>query len=826
MRVPLSWLKEYVDITLPVEELAERMTMAGLEVAATERVGAEWDRDKLVVGQVVEVKPHPNADRLVIAMVDDGRGKPLVAVTGAPNVKVGDRGLKVPFARLGATLIDGHSEEYRLFTVQPAVIRGMASEGVVCSEKELGLSDDHTGVMILDDDAPVGMSLADYLGDVVLDLDLTPNLARCLSMIGVAREVAALTGQKLRVTPPEMTALGPPIEGQIELEIADPDLCPRYSATLIRGVQIGPSPRWMQRRLTLAGMRPVNNIVDITNYVMLEWGQPLHAFDYDRLPQKRIVVRRARPGESITTLDGVHRALTEDMLLITTGEEPVAIAGVMGGANTEVGAFTKNILLESANFDFISNRRTAQALKLPSEASARFGRGVDPELTIPAVKRASELMRVLAGGTIARGIADAYPRKPPVKHIELTTAEVERILGMEVSIERITRILKSLEFEVEMVQDQSGEGVGPRTSDFGLLVTVPSHRLDVSIPADLIEEIARIIGYDHIPATLMDDTLPPQRRNRALEGEERVRDILVGCGLTEVITYSLTNPQSEARLYPLPAEAPTPDYIRLTNPISSDRVVMRRTLMSSLLENLRLNLKHTDRVTIFEIGRVYLPREGEKLPQEPRRLALAMTGPRHARSWLTPSAEEMDFYDLKGVVETLLARLHLTDWEFAPAQHPTFHPGRAARLMVDGRELGVLGEVHPLVRAHFDLPDQRICLLELDLEGLLAVAERAHYYQPISRFPAVTQDIALVVDEDVPAQRVEDLIVKAGGKLLREVTLFDLYRGAQIPEGKKSLAYALTFQADDRTLTDEEVAELQRRIQRRLEEEIGARLRG
>ena len=812
MRVPISWLKEYVDIVLPLEELAERMTMAGLEVAAIEQVGAEWDRDRLVVGEIVEVKPHPNADRLVIALVDDGGGKPLVAVTGAPNVKVGDRGLKVPFARLGATLIDGHSEEGRLLTIKPAVIRGVASEGVVCSEKELGLSDDHTGIMILGDDALVGVPLADVLGDVVMDLDLTPNLARCFSMIGVAREVAALTSQKLRITPPEMLAKGPPIEGQIEIEIADPNLCSRYSATLIRSVEIGPSPRWMQRRLALAGMRPINNIVDITNYVMLEWGQPLHAFDYDRLPQKRIVVRRARPGETITTLDGVPRALAEEMLLITTGEEPVAIAGVMGGADTEVGAFTKNILLESANFDFISNRRAAQTLKLPSEATARFGRGVDPELTIPALRRASELMRLLAGGTIAQGIADAYPRRFPIKRIELTTVEVERILGVGVSVERVVEILESLEFQCQVRGD-------------AILVTVPSHRLDVSIPADLIEEIARIVGYDRIPATLMDDTLPPQRLNLALGGAERVRDVLVDCGLTEVITYSLTHPESEARLYPVPAEAPMPETVRLANPISSERVVMRRTLMNSLLENLQLNLKHTDRVVVFEIGRVYLPRQGEKLPEEPRRLAVAMTGPRHVPSWLSPSAEEMDFYDLKGVVETLLARLHLAEYAFAPTQHPTFHPGRAARLIVGGRELGVLGEVHPLVRAHFDLPEGRVCLMELDLDGLLALAERTHYYQPLSRFPAMIQDIALVVGKEVSAARVRELILRAGGELLREAVLFDLYCGEQIPEGEKSLAYSLTFQADDRTLTDEEVERVRQRIQRQLEEEIGAKLR-
>jgi phenylalanyl-tRNA synthetase beta chain len=538
------------------------------------------------------------------------------------------------------------------------------------------------------------------------------------------------------------------------------------------------------------------------------------------------------------------------MLLITDTAGPIAVAGVMGGADTEVGDSTTNVLLESANFDFINNRRTAQALKLPSEATARFGRGVDPEGTVPAAQRASELMRQLAGGTIAQGVADAYVRRLETKRIVLTVgddapapnsvprpsmgagaSEVKRILGMDVSAEQIKAILESLEFRV------GGDKAGR------LIVTVPSYRLDVSIPADLIEDIARLIGYDQIPTTLMSDVLPPQRRNRALEGEERVRDILVGCGLQEVITYSLTTPEAEAKLSTEFGSAP---YIRLANPISSDRVVMRRTLQSSLLENLALNLKHHDRVLIFEIGRVYLSELGDgALPAEPRRLAIAMTGPRDPRSWRAESRRELDFFDLKGVVEALLTHLHLEVASFEPIEHPIFHPGRAARLKVNSchdapaptnaprpsmgagtSEIGILGELHPQVVERFDLGARRVSLAELDLDALLVAAERPRFYEPLSRFPAVQQDIALIVDDDVPAVRVRDLIAEAGGKLLRHVELFDLYRGQPIPAGKKSLAYSLTFQADDRTLTDDEVARLYQRIVRRVNEAIGAELRG
>ena len=820
MRVPLSWLKECVDVTLPIDELAERMTFAGLEVESIERIGAEWERDKIVVGQVVEVRPHPDADRLTIAVVDHGAAQPQAVVTGAPNIRVGDYGQKVAFAREGARLIDGHAEELRYFTLKEVKIRGVVSAGMVCSEKELGLSEEHEGILILDDDAPLGVPLQDYLGDTVLDIDLTPNLGRCLSIIGVAREVAALTGQPLKLTEPTMKAEGAPIAEQIAIEIADPDLCPRYSATLIRGVQVGPSPVWMQLRLRAAGMRPINNIVDITNYVMLEWGQPLHAFDYDTLRgregEKRplILVRRARAGERLTTLDGVERELESEMLLITDGGGPVAIAGVMGGLDTEIGTQTTNVLLEAANFSNLNNRRTSQMLRLPSEASLRFGRGLPPETTVLAARRASELMRQLAGGTIAAGIADAYPRKSQVRTIEFAPSEVERLLGIEVSRERIVQILESLGFGCE-----AGEGAAP------IRVTVPYHRLDVEIAADLVEEVARVVGYDKIPETLLRDELPPQRRNPALEGEQRVRDILVASGLSEVISYSLTNLESVARLRPTREQDDSANYVRIANPLTPDREYMRQTLMNSLLETLRDNLRFVQRVAIFEIARVYLPQPDQELPAEPRRLAIVMSGPRRPVSWTEEGGAWFDFFDLKGVVETLLDRLPFVERRFEPTEHATFQSGRVAKLWVGGREVGVLGELHSTVRDNFDLPPQRICLAEFDLEAMLEGVPTAHYYQPLSRFPAVARDLALVVDDALPAIEVRNAIVLAAGKLLQKIELFDVYRGEQVPAGKKSLAYTLSYQAPDRTLTDEEVNRLQGRIQAKLERELGAQLR-
>lgn len=818
MQVPLSWLKEYVDLVLPVEELADRLTLAGLEVERIERIGDFWERDRVFVGEVLEVRPHPNADRLVLAVVNYGAPEPMTVVTGAPNLKPGMAGVKVAFAIAGARLIDGHAEGRRMMTLKPGKIRGVESAGMVLSEKELGISEEHEGIMELPAEAPVGTPLVDYLGDTILHIELTPNLAHALSIVGIAREVAALTGQTLRLPAPREQGTGAPAMGQATVEIAHPNDCPRYIAAIIRDVEIGESPPWMQRRLMLAGMRPINNVVDITNYVMLELGQPLHAFDLDLLRPKApgeppaIIVRRAHPGERMTTLDGVERTFDGEMLLITDGGGPVAIAGVMGGLESEVSPQTRNILLEAANFDYLSVRRTSQLLKLSSEAATRFGRGLDPELAHLGAVRAAELLAEYAHGRVAQGLIDVYPAPPERPVIELEPEEVERLLGVAVATTRIQEILESLGFGVAA----TGRGT--------LSVTVPSHRRDVRLSADLVEEVGRIYGYDNLPDTLIQEEMPPQRRNLPHILTEHVRDLLVGCGLQEIITYSLTNLESVAHLTP---GAPPPDpatYVRIENPLSQERNVMRQTLQDAMLQTLGSTLRVAGRALLFEIARVYLPQPGERLPAEPLRLAIGLAGPRGERAWGCDPSQPLDFFDLKGVVQALLDRLGARGAAYEPLDSPTFQPGRAATVRVGDVALGVLGEVHPEVREAFDLAG-RVCLAELDLEALIGLAGRIYEMEPISRFPAVTQDLALIVDEVVPAARVYELIRQGGGELLRQAVLFDVYRGEQIPAGKVSLAYALTYQAPDRTLTDEEVARVQQRIVRLLEDKLGAALR-
>ncbi len=838
MKVPLKWLEDYVPLTLPVAELAERLTLAGLEVSGVrligvpppeglrvkaEEAGPVWDRDKVVVAQVVAVEKHPNADKLKLPTVDYGQGRTKKMVTGAPNLNVGDRGQKVVLALAGAVLYDGHATPKKLAELRPGAIRGEPSDAMVCSTFELGIDEEHEGIVFLEDDAPVGAPLIDFMGDVVLELEVTPNLARALSMIGVAREVAALTGQALKLPPHDAQASGESIEGKVRVVIEDPKLSARYAAMLLRGVKIGPAPGWMRRRLSYAGMRPINNVVDITNYVMLEWGQPLHAFDYDKLAARAggkapaITVRPARPGETLKTLDGVDRKLTPEMLVIADTAGPVALAGVMGGAETEVSGATINVLLESANFDFLNIRRTIKALNLPSEASMRFSRGIHPEVVRPAVGRAAELMRQYAGATVCKGIVDVYPAPLPPQVVELKMSEVRRLLGMELPAAEAARLLRTLDFKVE----ELGPGV--------LRVKAPPHRLDIQEgAADLIEDLARLHGYDRLPATLLADRLPPQTGNPALKFEERVKDLLVNLGLQETINYALTTPEREALLGVKPA-----DYVRLLNPISSERVVMRQSVLVSVLDAAAANLRHEADVRLFEIGKVYIPKPDAKLPDEPRRLAVVLCGRRQPDFWGEPNKETgkgeetsplLDFFDFKGVVEALAADLHLPAPVFRRSSVACLHPGKAAELEAGGRAIGYFGELHPKAAEAFDLAGRAVLVGEFDLEVLQAVTPARHGYTPVPRFPAALRDVAVIVPEATPADRVEAEIRAGGGELLRGARLFDLYRGESIGAGTKSLAYALTYQADDRTLTDKEVDRAHKKIQDRLRHVLKARI--
>jgi phenylalanyl-tRNA synthetase beta chain len=853
MKIPLSWLKDFVEITLTPEELAYKLTFGGLEVEDLEYVGLApasgavrglhasfksdgptaqglaWAKDKIVVAQILEVRPHPNADRLTLLRLDDGSGKEQTVLTGAPNLfpykGAGPlpKPIKVAYAREGSILYDGHKPGQELMTLKRARIRGVESYSMACSEKELGISEEHEGIIVLDDDAPVGAPLADYMGDVVFTIKTNPNMARNINVYGVAREIAALTGQPLKPLSTEFRAEGPAIHGQVQIQITTPDLNPRFTAALIRGVTIGPSPYWVQRRLRLCGMRPINNIVDATNYVMLEIGQPLHAFDYDVLAQRAggktptIITRTAKSGETLKTLDGAERRLDDFTILVCDQTGALGLGGVMGGAESEVSDKTVNVLLEGAAWEFINIRKTLQAQKLASEAGYRFSRGVHPAMTVRGVSRGIERMREWAGGAVAQGLVDEYPRPAPTVVVEITPAEVERLLGLRLSVQEITALLERLEFKCEA----AGEA---------LRLTAPDHRLDIGPgvvgQADVIEEIARIYGYERIPEAQLSDTLPAQRANRALELEERARDVLVEAGLQEIVTYHLTSPERERRILKPDTPADDRPYVTLLNPIVVDRVVMRHSMLAGVLESLAANSRLRERLALFEIGPVYLASEEGNLPDEPRRLALALTGPRAPLAWQGADRAAMDFFDLKGAVEALLAGLHVENAAYEPGQHPTYLPGRTARLLVDGQQAGWLGELHPQVREQFDLPAQPVLAAELDLELILAKVDERHPVKPVPEFPPVIEDIAVIVDEAMPGARVQSAIEAAGGALLAGVTLFDMYRGEQIGAGKKSLAYRLTYQAFDRTLTDADAAKVRSRIVKRLQEELGATLRG
>jgi phenylalanyl-tRNA synthetase beta chain len=831
MRVPLSWLKEYVDVAITPEELAERLTMAGLEVEAIDYIGVEapayspwapnlaaasppeyipWDRERVLVGELLEVKPHPNADRLTIPVVGYGEGRSLEVVTGAPNITVGMAGQKVVLALNGTRLIDGHSDTRQWATLKPSKIRGVRSEGMVCSELELGLSEEHEGIIFLPDDAPVGTPLADYLGDVVLDIAVTPNFARAMSILGVAREVAALTGAPFHPPTVELEATGPNVAGRLTVEIENPAMCPRFVAGLLEGVEIGPSPAWMQRRLRLAGMRPIFNIVDVSNYVMLELGQPTHAFDADTVADRHLVARQARAGEQLRTLDGARHTLHPDQIVVADPRGAQSVAGVMGGAATEVSEQTRNVLLEAALWNPVSIRRTARALNLPSEASRRFERGVDPEGPPRATQRCLQLMQQVAGGTVAQGLIDVYPEpKEPVRLV-LPVAEVRRLLGVALGTDTIADILRRLDFGCEV-----GDGT--------IAVDVPSYRLDVTIVPDLIEEVARVYGYGNIPTTRLADELPPAYVDQSLAHERDIKDTLVAAGLREALTYSLTNLQTVAAFEG--AEQDPAEFLHLENPLSQERNVLRRAILPELLTVVAANLHERRRVCLFETGRVIHPTDA-LLPDEPRRLAIAMAGDRVPTSWQDAEPAPIDFFDLKGVLEALLRRLGVErEVVWSAAQDSRFHPGRSAVLrLADGRMLGVAGELHPATRERLDLDVGRVCAAELDLDLLISLIEPTRY-EPILRQPAAYQDIAVIVRDDQPAEQVRALIERNAGTLAERVELFDVYRGAPIPAGQRSLAFRMVFRAADRTLADAEISKIREKIARRLETELGATVR-
>jgi len=804
MKISLKWLKDYVDISLAPQELAERLTMAGLEVKGIQTIGGTWDN--VVIGEVIALNPHPNADRLKLAIVDLGTEQ-VSTVCGAPNIGLGQR---VTFARIGARLIDPHTGG--ITVLKPTEIRGIVSEGMVCSERELGISDRHEGILVLSPEVPVGTPLSAYLGDVIFDLDVTPNRPDCLSVIGIAREIAALTNEPLNLFPNQYVELEDSIDSLATVNIVDSDLCPRYCASLITGIKITSSPSWLQQRLNSYGMRPINNVVDVTNYVMLEYGQPLHAFDYHKLKDRRIIVRRAGRSETITTLDGSKRTLNPDILVIADREEAIAVAGIMGGLDSEVTDKTEAILLESANFNQATIQRGCSYLQVQSEASIRFDKGLNTELPLVPLKRATQILLELAGGRAAKSIIDVYPGKSEPKTVLLSAGEVKRLSGLKIKINGILKVLKSLGFECQ--EGYSGSQIS---------VSVPYWRSDVKCSADLVEEVIRVIGYERIPITRLSSPLPQQKSKLSPPAKqsnlkEKLQNILTGFGFQEILTYSLVSLEKLQRLSPK-TELKAP-VLKVANPMTREQEYLRNSLRAGLLATLAHNQKFEQAgIRLFEIGKVFLPL-GKDLPEEKEMLCAVLSGPRAELSWQTKN-DLLDFFDAKGIVERILNQLGLKA-NFNIGDDEILFSGRGADIIVNDDKVGTVGEVHPRVAQAFELSNT-ICLIEIDLVKLSSMITWTEEYQSIPRFPSVARDIALLVDEQVVYQTVENII--RSFPLATKVTLFDLYRGKQIAEGKKSFAIRIVYQSPSRTLTDEEVDQTQEQMLARLHQELGATLR-
>jgi phenylalanyl-tRNA synthetase beta chain len=807
VRVSYNWLQEYVDIKgVSPQELANRMTMCGVAVEHIDVLGAGIEQ--VVTGRIEGLVKHPDADKLQICQLNVGKGELLQIVTGASNVAVGQ---VVPVALVGAKLPSGMG-------IKKSKLRGVESYGMLCSGEELGIEkkllpeNQQEGILVLATDTPLGVDAKVVLGlnDVILELELTPNRADCLSMVGVAREVAAVLDSKF--TPPafDLVEEAEPIKGKAKVKIKDQELCSRYVAKLIKDVRIAPSPAWLQRRLQAAGVRPINNVVDVSNYVMLELGQPLHAFDYETLEAREIIVRRAAAGEELVSLDGQTRKLDEEMLIIADAKGPVAIAGVMGGLATEVTAKTKHILIESAYFNGSSIRRTSRRLGLRSEASSRFEKGIDLGGCLQAAERAAQLLKELAGGSISLGAIDCRTVEIQEAVINLSFSRLNLYMGANIPKKKVAAILKSLQFEVEE---------GAKT----LIVKVPISRPDITLEEDLIEEVIRIYGYDKVPVTLPVEATTQGKKTTEQSLEELVKETMVSCGLTEVINLSFTSHQVMDTAQ-IAKDSSLRKAVVIQNPLSEEQGILRTTLLPGVLEVLRRNASR--RVTdaaVYEVGRAFLPLEGAVLPNEPLMLAVGAMGYTEV-NWGQIKIP-YDFYFLKGVLETLLEKLGIQTYQFIPeTSNPTFHPGRTAALKIGDQLVGLIGQVQPDVAENFELPLET-CVLEMNLGLLMANANLQKAYKPLPKFPGVERDLAVVVAEAITAGKVREIIWANGGDLLQEVTLFDVFRGKQIEAGYKSLALAMKYQAQDRTLTDEEVNNLQVGIANALTREVGAELR-
>lgn len=793
MNLPMSWLNDYMDIDVTPKEYSDRLTMSGSKVEGYESMGDAVQN--VVTGKVLTCEDHPDSDHLHVCTVDAGTGEILQIVCGAPNVKAG---IIVPVALVGAVLPGGKIKKGKL--------RGVESNGMLCSHDEIGITEDmlgyepEYGILILPDDTPVGKDIKDIFGmnETVVEFEITSNRPDCFSIIGLARETAATFNKKFTIPEVKFTENNENIADTISVEVQDRDKCKRYCARMVKNVKIGPSPSWMQRRLAACGVRPINNIVDITNYVLLEYGQPMHAFDLRDLEDKKIIVRRAADGEVIKTLDEQDRTLTANDLVIADGKRAVAIAGVMGGFNSEVKDDTTTVIFESATFDGASVRLTAQRVGLRTESSSRYEKGLDYNNTVPAVERACQLVEELGCGENVGGMIDIMGNVTDMKTLPFRPDKINAFLGTDIPAEEMVRYFDALEIKTDLEN---------------MTVTPPSFRPDLEGEADIAEEVARFYGYDKIPVTLLSGEATCGKKNERQQMQDTINELLTAQGMYEIYTYTFTSPSVFDKLN-IPAESDLRNTVKISNPLGEDTSVMRTTTIASMLDILSRNYNYRNTsAKLFEIGKVFIPAEAGKLPNEPQKITLGMYG------------GNVDFYDIKGICESLFAGLNVKNVKYtAVTDNPTFHPGRCAKISASGKTLGTIGEIHPAVSRRYGI-ETPVYVGELDFENVFLNIKTDIKFKELPKYPAVTRDIAMLVDKAVPVADIEEVVRKASGKMLESITLFDVYEGAQIPEGKKSVAYSAVYRAADRSLTGEEVQKVFDKVVKNLEHQIGAQLR-
>ena len=789
MKVSKSWLAKYVSIQSDTDYLAHALTMAGLEI---ETVSEHYDYlESVVVGKIKSITSHTNANKLQCCRVDIGK-KTIPVVCGAKNIF---EGALIACALPGTCLPGG-------LTLEKTVIRGESSEGMICSESELGIGEDSKGILVLDDSQIPGTPLnkALNLSEVVMEIGLTPNRPDCASMIGVAREIAAIESTTVHYPAMTVDENGPDCSGMTSVIIENPDHCPRYAARVMLDITIGQSPLWLKQCLSSIGLRPINNVVDITNFVMMETGQPLHAFDYDLLDENRIVVRTAKQGELFTTLDKKERTMESDMLFICDGKKPVAVAGVMGGLNSEINATTRRVLLESAYFNPTSVRKTSKLLGLSTDASYRFERGIDHEGVIFAIDRAAQLMKEICGATICKGIVDVYPEPIPEVHIDVSVTKTHQLIGITPDKNQIQSLLESIEFGVTPVDDDI------------IRIKVPTFRVDVKRSQDIMEEIARLVGYNEIPSVSPTSAAHIEKKSLHLSNREKIKQIMTGSGFFEAINYSFIAADSTDRLK-LPSDDARHHHVKLLNPISEDQAVMRTSLIPGMLETVRRNLNQKNsHLKLFESGKIFLNHSNAPLPQEREYIVGIWTGAAQVENW-QQSETTCDFYDLKGVVENLMHRLYIKKLTFSKSDQPEpyFRKGYVADIRVKQHKVGLLGEIHPDVLGAYQIK-QPLYLFEIDYEALFPLIPEKVSSRPLPKYPSTTRDMTLILDNSVQAKEILDVMKSCNEKLVSDIHIFSVYDGKPIPESKKSMSFRITFRSWEETLKDEKINQIHKDI--------------